>query len=204
VSAPELQHRIFLAPARPMVAVADAHAHWRTHHGRLMLELPHLAGYVQNRPLTEWWPHLGFLACAETWFADREAEKAAYASEWYRDEITPDELRMFARDAAWSSPVTGIEELHAGPPARLRVLAFGGAAANLDGIVVDDRVERLRLARAAPGTAGPVVVSAYTDDAAKARHIALRLGGLVFVAEATAIVAPPVAPWTEAIAVVAA
>jgi len=186
-----MQHRIFLAPLRPGVAHVDAHAHWCGNHGRIMLDLPELAGYVQNRPLPAWWPHLGYLACSETWFADREAERTAYASEWYRETITPDEHRMFARDDAWSAVVTEAEELHPGPPEGFRALAFGGAPANLGGTIADGRLELLRLTRPAPGLTDPVLVSAYAEDEGKAALLAMRLGGLAFVAEAATIVPPP-------------
>ena len=191
----ELQHRIFLAPARPGVAWAQAQAHWRSNHEAIMLEIPGLVGYVQNRPLPEWWVHLPYLACSETWFGDREAERAAYASDWYREQIAVDEARMFGREDSWSSPVLDVETLQAGFTGRFRTLAFGAEPHRLNGILYDGRAEALRLLRPPPAGGDRVIVSVWTDDAVLARHLALRLGGLAFVAEAVASLPPPRPPW---------
>lgn len=195
MSVAPLRHRIFLAPGRPGVAPADVHGHWCEHHAGLMRGLPHLLGYVQNRPLASWWAQLGYAACSELWFADRERERAAFDSPWYREQITRDELRTFARDDAWSAVVTAVEPLAEGPAAGFRALAFGGAVELLDGTLPGSRVDLLRLARPAPGTVAPVVVSAWCAQEAQARFLAQRLGGIAFVAEAAPVVVPPVAPW---------
>jgi hypothetical protein len=160
-----------------------------------MLELPGLLGYVQNRPHPDWWVHLPYLVCSETWFADRDAERAAYASAWYLEQIAVDEARMFARDDAWSSPVVGVETLRPGPTARFRVLAFGGNAELAQGPLFDGRLELLHLLHETPGGGDPVVVSAWTDEESLADHLARRLGGLTFVGEPAASVIPPSAPW---------
>jgi hypothetical protein len=186
-----MQHRIFLVPGRPGVPRADADGHWRTHHARLMLDLPLLLGYVQNRPLPGWWPHLGALACSETWFASREAEREAYASDWYRDAIAPDEHRMFARDAAWHARVLEVEELHPGEHGAFRALAFGGVAELLGDAILDARLERLVLSRAAPGTHRAEAIAAWSDDPMTADHLARRLGGVAFAAEHAVIVPAP-------------
>jgi hypothetical protein len=193
----EHQHRIFLAPCRSGVAWAAAQAHWRTNHEAIMLDLPGLRGYVQNRPLPEWWIHLPYLACSETWFADREAERAAYASSWYTEQIAVDEARMFGRDDAWSSPVLAVETLRPGPTARLRVLGFGASSDALDGTLFDGRVEVLRLLREPPAGGGPLILSAWTDAAPLADHVARKLGRLAFVAEPAASVLPPDPPWAS-------
>lgn len=190
------QHRIFLAPARPGVSWAEAQAHWRTHHEAIMLELPYLLGYVQNRPTEEWWVQLPYLACSETWFADREREAAAYATDWYRERITVDEQRMFGREDAWSSPVLAVEVLRDGVTGRYRTLAFGADPARLDSVLLDGRAELLRLHRAPPGGGAPTVVSVWTDHAPLARLIAQRLGGLAFVSEPAPSMPPAVAPWS--------
>jgi hypothetical protein len=192
----DLQHRIFLAPCRPGVSWAEAQAHWRSHHEEIMLEIPGLIGYVQDRPRPEWWVHLPYLACSETWFADRDAERAAYASDWYKDRIAVDEARMFGRDDAWSSPVLRVETLHEGPTGRFRTLAFGARTQSLAGILLDGRAEALRLLRPTPGGGEPVVVSVWSEDASLARHLALRLGGLAFVADAAVSLPPPTPPWS--------
>ncbi len=189
-----LQHRIFLAPCRPGVSLAEAQAHWRSHHEAIMLDIPRLVGYVQNRPRQEWWVYLPYLACSETWFADREAERAAYASAWYRDQIAVDEARMFGREDAWNSPVVEVETVHNGPTGRLRTLAFGAGAGRLDGIMLDGRAEVLRLHRPTPGGGAPSVLAAWSDDPMLAHHVALRLGGLAFVAEPAAALPPPRPP----------
>lgn len=188
-----MQHRVFLAPLKPGVAHADAHGHWITNHRRIMQELEGVRGYVQNQPEPACWPHVGYLACSETWYDDREAERAAYATDYYRDVIAADEARMFARDDAFSSAVTEIVEHHDGPRAGLRALAFGGVVEQLGGVILDGAVDVLRLARPLPGVAGPDLVSAWAPDLGKARHLARRLGGLAFVARVDVVVAPPAA-----------
>ena len=151
-----MQHRIFLAPCRPGVSWAEAQAHWRSHHEAIMLEIPGLVGYVQDRPCQEWWIHLPYLACSETWFADREigvsvaievahrdAERAAYASDWYNQQIAIDEARMFGRGEAWNSPVLDVQTVRPGPTGRYRTLAFGSSPGRLDSVLIDGRVETL-------------------------------------------------------------
>jgi EthD domain len=191
-----VQHRIFLAPLRPGVAWAEAQAHWCSHHETIMLDIPGLVGYVQDRPCQEWWIHLPYLACSETWFADRQGERAAYASDWYRQHIAVDEARMFGRDEAWNSPVVDVEIARAGPTGRFRALGFGSSPERLDSVLIDGRVEVLRLLRPPPGGGESTVVSVWTDDADLARHTALRLGGLAFVAEPAASLSPPSPPWS--------
>jgi hypothetical protein len=161
-----------------------------------MLDIPGLAGYVQDRPCQEWWIHLPYLACSETWFADRDAERAAYASDWYNQQIAVDEARMFGRDEAWNSPVLDVQTVRPGPTGRYRALGFGASLSGLDAVMVDGRVESLRLLRPPPGDGEPVVVSVWTDDEALARHAALRLGGLAFVAEPAVSQSPPTPPWS--------
>jgi hypothetical protein len=191
-----MQHRIFLAPALPGISWAQAQAHWRTNHETIMLELPHLLGYVQNRPTEEWWIHLPYLACSETWFADREREAAAYATDWYREQIAVDETRMFGRDDAWSSAVTSVQTLREGMTGRYRTLAFGADPARLDTLLLDGRAEVLHLHRAPPGGGEKTVVAYWTDHAPLARHVAQHLGGLAFVCEPAASMPPAQAPWS--------
>jgi len=191
-----LQHRIFLVPCRPGVSWAEAQAHWRTHHETIMLDIPGLVGYVQNRPHPEWWVHLPYLACSETWFANRETEHAAYESDWYKDRIAVDEARMFGREWAWSSPVVDVEMVRPGSTGRFRVLAFGAAPNRLEGMLLDGRAEALRLLRPPPGGGEPTVTAVWTDDPILAHHAATRLGGLSFVAEPAASLSPPQPPWS--------
>jgi hypothetical protein len=192
-----VQHRIFLAPLRPGVSWAEAQAHWRSHHEAIMLDIPGLVGYVQDRPCPEWWIHLPYLACSETWFAGLDAERAAYASAWYLQQIAVDEARMFGRDEAWNSPVVGVEAVRPGQTGRFRALSFGSSPDRLDSVLIDGRVETLKLLRPPPGGGEPVVVSVWSDDEALARHAALRLGGLAFVAEPAVSLSPPTPPWSS-------
>ncbi len=192
-----MQHRIFLAPCRSGVSWAEAQAHWRSNHEAIMLDIPGLVGYVQDRPRQEWWIHLPYLACSETWFADRDAEQAAYASDWYKQQIAVDEARMFGRDEAWNSPVVAVETVRPGPTGRYRTLGFGSSVRGLEGVLIDGRVETLELLRPPPGGGDSVVVSVWTDDEALARHAALRLGGLAFVAEPAVSLSPPRPPWSS-------
>ena len=161
-----------------------------------MLDIPGLVGYVQDRPCQEWWIHLPYLACSETWFADRDAEHAAYASDWYQQRIAVDEALMFGRDEAWNSPVVNVETVRPGPTGRFRALGFGSSAGRLDSVLIDGRVETLRLLRPPPGGGEAAIVSVWTDDAELARHVALRLGGLAFVSEPAVSLSPPRPPWT--------
>ena len=192
-----MQHRIFLAPCRPGVSWAEAQAHWRSHHEAIMLDIPGLVGYVQDRPCQEWWIHLPYLACSETWFADREAEQAAYASDWYEGQIAVDEARMFDRDEAWHSPVVGVDTVRPGPTGRFRTLGFGSSSERLDSVLIDGRVETLQLLRPPPDGGESTIVSAWTEDPALARHVALRLGGLAFVSEPAVSLTPPRPPWSS-------
>ncbi|HEX5193223.1 MAG TPA: EthD domain-containing protein [Solirubrobacteraceae bacterium] len=190
-----MQHRIFLAPAKPAVSWAEAQAHWRTHHARVMIELPGLLGYVQNCPAEEWWTQLPYLACAETWFGSRESEAEGYASSWYREQIAVDEERMFGRDDAWSSPVIDVQTVREGDTGRYRTLAFGAAPERLDGVIFDGRAEALRLLRHPPVFGERTVVSVWTEHAPLARRLAVLLGGLAFVSEPAAPLPPDEPPW---------
>jgi len=160
-----------------------------------MLQIPGLVGYVQDRPRREWWIHLPYLACSETWFSDRETERAAYASDWYTQGIAVDEARMFGREEAWSSPVLEVQTVRPGPTGRFRALGFGASLGALDPMILDGRVETLRLLRPPPGGGEQLIVSVWSDEELLARHVALRLGGLAFVAEPTASLSPPAPPW---------
>ena len=160
-----MQHRIILVDTRPVVPVADAQRHWRDRHAGVYLQTPHLAGYVQNRPLEEEWERLGARSiCSETWFADHDAEKASFASDYYRATVMPDERRFLDRESAWMGRFLD-EPPWPDPLPRYRVLAFGaelrgGATAAVDrppatvaSVWLDDREEALAVARAVDGHA---------------------------------------------------
>ena len=83
-----MQHRIIVVDTRPGVPVAEAQRHWRERHAAVYLPTPLLAGYVQNRPLEEEWERLGSRSiCSETWFADHDAEKNSFASDFMTSAI---------------------------------------------------------------------------------------------------------------------
>jgi hypothetical protein len=187
-------HRMLVAPCAAGLEAADSQDHWRERHSLIVPDIDDLAGYVQNRPLPEWWDRLPFVVCADTWFVSREAERVAYASPYYLDDIVTDEARFIDRDAAWQSPVVGAEVHLDGPLARYRVLAFGAGAAapGLDGF---SRVERVALRRPAPGAAVPDLLSAWTDELERATALADRCGGTAYVAEPALVVPPPVGTW---------
>src|SRR2546430_5176601 len=122
-----VQHRIFLVSTRPDRSAADAQRYWRERHSRVYGQVPGLAGYVQNRPLEEEWERLGRrTVCSETWFADRESERASFATRYYEDVVVPDETSFLERESAWLGRV--VEEPAPGPRAAYRVLAFGAEA----------------------------------------------------------------------------
>ena len=159
------QHRIILVETGPGLPVAEAHRHWHERHADVYLPTPLLAGYVQNRPLAEEWERLGSRSiCSETWFADHDAEKASFASEYYRETVMPDERRFLDRESAWMGRFLD-EPPWPDPLPRYRVLAFGaelagGATATVDrspltvaSLWLDDRDEALALARAVDGHA---------------------------------------------------
>lgn len=191
-----LQHRIYLGRPHTGADCADlerAGWHWRHRHSRVVRDMPLLNGYVQNRPLEEWWGRMPFLVCAETWFASREDEHASYASDYYRDVIAVDERNVIPPEGAWNSSVERIEELRPGERAAFRVLGFGQ---ELPGEVGDafTRVELLHVRRPTPDGA-PHVFSAWTDDRDAAVALARGLDGLAFACEAAAIVVPDVDGW---------
>jgi hypothetical protein len=155
-------HRIFVVPGAPRVGSEVIRRQWTGGHPELFTRTPGLAGYVQNRPLPEEWHRLGVFVCAETWFADRQAERAAYASDHYREVVAADEARFLDRDAVWSARVAGPVSLER--RSRYRVLVFGdgpltlsrpapGGGHGLDVRWFDDRAAALDHAAAAPGLA---------------------------------------------------
>ncbi|MEU3273070.1 EthD domain-containing protein [Saccharomonospora sp. NPDC006951] len=100
-----MQHRIFLVPHRGDPEVARSH--WERRHGDLFTATPGLLGYTQNRPVDQEWDRRTARFCSETWFADRDAEREAYASTYYRDVVAPDEASFLDRESAWASAVLG-------------------------------------------------------------------------------------------------
>jgi hypothetical protein len=99
------QRRLFLVNLLGATSVHDEVAHWELAHAPLFAQTPGLLGYVQYRPLSEEWGRGLRQVCSSTVFADAEAERAAYASDFYRDMVTPDEAGFLDRDSAWSARV---------------------------------------------------------------------------------------------------
>src|SRR5262245_21565343 len=124
------QRRIFLVPLRGAAPVEREVEHWETVHAPLFARTPGLLGYVQYRPLPEERHRGVHLVCSETTFADRDAERAAYASDFYREVVTPDEAGFLERDEAWSARLSV-----AAPrwqPGDYAVLLLGGASPGPD------------------------------------------------------------------------
>lgn len=177
-----LQHRIIVVATAPGLATEAAQAHWRERHAAVYLPTPRLVGYVQNRPLREEWPRLGSRSvCSETWFADREAERASFESPYYQEAVVPDERTFLDRDSAWMGRVTVGEGFGA---ARYRVLAFGARELDVDCTVLE--VDR------EPWSGGDrTVASAWLDDRAQAVEVARAASGFAFAAEPATLLAPP-------------
>jgi hypothetical protein len=155
-----VQHRIIVVDALASLSPADAQRHWRERHPAVYLPVPHLLGYVQNRPLEEEWARLGTRSiCSETWFADHAAERASFASAYYRETVMPDENAFLDRESAWMGRILEEPPWPAERP-RYRVLAFGAELpgadvlridrepATVSSLWVDDRERALALARA--------------------------------------------------------
>lgn len=118
------RHRIFLVPPLGRDVAAER-GHWEERHGLVFGRTPGLLGYRQNRPVAEQWRDGTARFCSETWFADREEERAAYRSDYYRDVVTPDESGFLDRDAAWSAVVVADGSRLSGPSTADRLIWFG-------------------------------------------------------------------------------
>lgn len=180
-----MQHRIIVVDTVADLPVAHAQLHWRDRHPQVYAPAPLLLGYVQNRPLEEEWQRLGTRSiCSETWFADREAERALFASDYYRDVVVPDEAEFLDRDSAWMARVVTEPRGRLGS-ARYRVLAFGGESLTAEGVGVMD-VDR------DPWVGdGRRVSSLWLDDRGRALDIARAATSFAFVAEPVVFVTPP-------------
>lgn len=190
------QHRIFLSPSRPGVSADGFQRHWREVHAPIFAASPRLLGYVQNRPVPESWSSLRWQACSESFFADRDAEREAFGSDYYLDTVAADEAQFVDREGSWLASITEEEVLKDGPSADWRVLAFGSEAGPLD-LGACDAASVLRLRREPPGGGPSQVVSAFLSDRVRAGHVAAAFGGLTLLVEPVAPVRPPVWPWAE-------
>ena len=180
-----MQHRIIVVETLPEVSVAAAQAHWRDRHVAVYAPAPLLLGYVQNRPLEEEWPRLGLRTiCSETWFADRASEQESFGSDYYRDDVMPDEALFLDRTSAWMGRFVGEPEGPVGS-ARYRVLVFGAEA--MPGADVDV----LEVVRAPWAGGEPRVLSLWLDDRVLALELARAAPSFAFAAEPAIVVAPP-------------
>jgi len=154
-----VQHRIFVVPPAPHLPLPDARRHWEDRHGGIFTPTPGLRRYRQNRPLGEEWDRGAARFCSETWYDDRDVERAAYDSAHYRDVVTPDEESFLDRDAAWSAVVLDGDGLR--PGAGKRVLWFDASPPR--GL----HWREVALARPvpAPGTGTALHVADLDDDA---------------------------------------
>ena len=154
-----MRHRIFLVPLRPDLDPDAAHRHWTAVHAPLFARTPGLRGYVQNRPE----PGGHGWVCSETWFADADAERGAYASDFYVHEVTPDESRFLDRGAAWAALVRDGWMPVRGLPGGYRALVVGWAGDDPPSL---RHVEVIALDRAGPNGGPPRLLSAWSDDPA--------------------------------------
>jgi uncharacterized protein (TIGR02118 family) len=194
----ELMHRIFLAPIRGDVDLTWAHEHWTAHHGEVFSRTPGLRGYTQNRPPRSAWSGRTHV-CAESWFDDRDAEKAAFSSDYYLTAVVEDEARFVQRDQAWLSRVTMTKS--ASSQLAYRVLAFGqtehGAADWLASWDPDD-IDVLALSRQPWTCAELSALGLWTDDLTRAVDAVVHFGPLAFLTQPVAVVPAPESPWTPA------
>ena len=137
---------------------------------------PLLAGYVQNRPSRRNGERLGSRSiCSETWFADHDAEKASFASD-YHATVMPDERRFLARESAWMGRFLD-EPPWPDPLPRYRVLAFGAELAGGATATVDRQP--------------PTVASLWLDDRDEALSARAAVDGHAFAAEPAVLIPPP-------------
>ena len=188
-------HRIFLVPIRTDLDPVEAHEHWTGRHSVIFGGNPGLLGYVQNRPPRSEWAGRTHI-CAEAWFADREAERAAFRSPYYLDEVVPDEDRFVQRGEAWHGAA---DVVHSAVGLRAyRVLVFGhtpdSAAAALEGWD-PDAIDVYAVDRPMLIGGRRSILGLWTDDEERARGAAVRFGPLAWLTEPEPIVVPPHAPW---------
>ncbi len=180
-----MQHRIIVVETLADVPVDSAQAHWRDRHAVVYAPTPLLAGYVQNRPLEEEWPRLGpRTICSETWFVDRDAERESFASDYYRDNVMPDEATFLDRATAWMGRFVGEPASPVGR-GRYRVLAFGADA------ITGTEADVLEVDRETWAGGAPRVLSLWLDDRARALELARATPSFAFAAEPAIVVAPP-------------
>lgn len=194
----ELMHRIFLVPIRSDVDPRWAYEHWTTRHAEVFAQTAGLRGYTQNGPAPAAWSGRTHV-CAETWFDDRAAEKAAFESDYYLTDVAEDEARFVQRDQAWLSGVTIVRS--ARRTRTYRVLAFGHSPESAaDWIAhwdVDD-VDVFSLHRQPPTCGRKSALGFWTDDFTRASEAAVHFGPLSLLTQPAAVVRAPETPWSAA------
>ena len=194
----DFHKKIFVVPFLPEISMAEGQRMWHEEHGPIWVRTPHLRGYVQNRPVPEWWGRIPALACAEDYFDSREAEQQMLETDYYRDTVLPDEERMFRRSGAWVSTVTKEELLQEGSRSAFRVLAFGAPRPAEEHLEDAGRVELMHVRRAPPLCPCAHVVSAWAADLDHAERLSRWLGGFAFVAAPESLMPPPLTPGEAA------
>lgn len=186
-----VQHRIFVVPTGPVLGPSAARQHWEQRHGDIFTGTPGLLRYRQNRPVDEEWECGAARFCSETWYDDRETERAAYASDHYLEVVAPDEASFLDRDAAWSAVV--LDDGALGPGEGLRVLWFDESPP--DGL--DWRSVRLSRPVPAPGV-GSILHVADVDHLPSALMLTKQTSAVALVCHA--VHQDPVADQTPTIA----
>jgi hypothetical protein len=174
-------HRMYLVAGREDIPFEEVMARWQGVHRDRYLEIPGLLGYVQNRPVAAPSPAQPYAACWETWFLDRPAEKAAFQSAYYREQVVPDEATFADRSRYWSAPVTADGWPQAAP---YRLLAFGGDPAAVP------EAQVLPLVGSPPLRGPRHVLSLWAEDLESVREAAGAAGGLVLVTAPTILALP--------------
>ena len=176
------QHRLYFAAARTR---AEAAATAAERHGALARRLPRLVRYVQNRPLLP----APFALCSETWFADRDEERAAFASDYYRHVVRPDEHASFDPALSWNAAVAATHVPRPGPRAAFRLLTLReGPLRGAPAAVT--REEQLVLARPFRGTDHRVVTSWWCEEIEPLAAAADIATGIVMVCRTHLVPAP--------------
>ncbi len=186
------RHRWFVVPTRDDVDLDDAVDHWERRHGAVFAATPGLGGYVQHQPTRADQRRLGGLVCAEAWFADRDAEAAAFATDHYRGPVTTDEHRFVDRSRAWA-PLVRDEVVRGAVPDHLpvEVVAVGIDPDLVDDLPGDVAVRILTVDRPAPDGGPPCVLVATVAGPEAARDVAATLAAeLVFVADRNPVLPP--------------
>jgi hypothetical protein len=186
------RHRWFVVPTRADVALDEAIDHWERRHGAVFAATPGLGGYVQHQPTRAEQRRLGGIVCAEAWFADADAEAAAFATDHYRGAVTTDEHRFVDRDRAWA-PLVRAEMQRGTVPAHLpvEVVAVGIADAAVEDLADDVAIRLLTVDRPPPDGGHPRVLVATVSGPGAARDLADHVvADLVFVADRNPVLPP--------------